>query len=120
MNFDAAYTAFIQQHIEHRTGERRGRLERGHFADLAWLSGLAKILFEIKGFASHVRDMDRQKYCSELNRETFLHSFGYHVISFAFDDVEQRPDQCIALLRTVLSRYQPAQSPVTRARLAEK
>lgn len=64
--------------------------------------------------------MDRQKYCNELNRETFLHTLGYHVISFAYDDVEQRPDQCIALLRMIISRYQPAQAPISRAQLAEK
>jgi hypothetical protein len=148
--------AFIDHHIERRSGERRGRLERGHrhgeilflknvwrplqgsfkdlhpeyevtdwrgrsyFADLAWLPGYVKLLFEIKGFAAHVRDMDRQKYCNELNRETFLHALGYHVISFAYDDIEQRPDLCISLLRMVLSRYQTGQAPVSRALLAEK
>lgn len=30
MKFDAAYAVFIQQHLDRRTGERRGRLERGH------------------------------------------------------------------------------------------
>ena len=47
------------------------------------------LIIEIKGFAAHVRDMDRQKYCSELNRETFLHEIGYQVVSFAYDDVER-------------------------------
>lgn len=156
MTFEEAHAAFIQHHLESRTGERRGRLERGHrhgellflsnvwwplrgsfedlhpeyevldwrgrsyFADLAWLPGFVRLLFEIKGFATHVRDMDRQKFCNELNREIFLHAMGYHVISFAYDDVEQRPDLCIALLRMVLSRYQPGQTPVSRALLAEK
>ncbi|KIL40864.1 hypothetical protein SD70_10530 [Gordoniibacillus kamchatkensis] len=156
MTFAEAHDAFIRHHLESRTGERRGRLERGHlhgealflrnvwwplrgsfedlhpeyevldwrgrsyFADFAWLPGFVKLLFEIKGFATHVRDMDRQKYCNELNRETFLHTMGYNVISFAYDDVEQRPDLCITLLRTVLSRYQPSQTPISRALLAEK
>ncbi|MDF2716481.1 MAG: hypothetical protein K0R28_3406 [Paenibacillus sp.] len=93
---------------------------RSYFADLAWLPGYAKLLFEIKGYATHVRDMDRLKYCNELNRETFLHAMGYQVISFAYDDVEQRSDVCIALLRMVLSRYVPSQAPVSRALLAEK
>src|SRR5690606_36025850 len=93
---------------------------RSYFADFAWLPGYVKLLIEIKGFASHVRDMDRQKYCSELNRETFLHAMGYHVISFAYDDVEQRPELCLTLLRMVLSRYQPGQAPASRAVLAEK
>jgi hypothetical protein len=49
--------------------------------------------------------MDRKKYCNELNRETFLSAIGFQVISFAFDDVAQRPDLCITLLRMVLGRY---------------
>jgi hypothetical protein len=154
--FEDAHRSFIQHHIERRTGERRGRLERGHnhgeklflkhvwwplrhsfehlhpeyevldwrgrsyFADIAWLPGHIKLLIEIKGFATHVRDMDRQKYCNELNRETFLHTMGYQVISFAYDDVEQRPELCITLLRLVLTRYQTAKAPVSRAILAEK
>jgi hypothetical protein len=150
------YGEFIQYHLKNRTGERRGRLERGHhhgerlfmnnvwwplqgnfdflhpeyevldwrgrsyFADFVWLPGYVKLLVEINGFASHVRDMDRHKYCSELNRETFLHAMGYHVISFAYDDVEQRPELCITLLRMVLSRYQHGKTPISRAQLAEK
>lgn len=64
--------------------------------------------------------MDRLKYCNELNRETFLQSIGFRVISFAYDDVEQRPELCITLLRMVLSTYQSGQPPVSRALLAEK
>lgn len=156
MTFEEAHTLFIQRHLASRTGERRGRLERGHrhaeslflrnvwwpsqgsfqdlhpeyevldwrgrsyFADLAWLPGFVKILFEIKGFATHVRNMDRQNYCNELNRETFLHAMGYHVISFAYDDVKQHPELCITMLRMVMSRYQPGPAPVSRALLAEK
>jgi hypothetical protein len=104
-------------HPEYEVLDWRGR---SYFADLAWLPGYVKLLFEIKGYATHVRDMDRGKYCSELNRETFLHAMGYSVISFAYDDIEQRPDVCIALLRMVLSRYQTGQPPVSRALLAEK
>ncbi|MFC3841647.1 hypothetical protein [Paenibacillus sp. GCM10012304] len=150
MTFDEAHSTFIHQHINTRSGERRGRLERGHqhaeilflrnvwwplrgsfknlhpeyealdwrgrsyFADFAWLPGYVKLIFEIKGYASQVRDMDRQKYCNELNRETFLHAMDFHVISFAYDDIEQRPDLCITLLRMMLSKYQPSPPRFTR------
>lgn len=156
MNITEAHEAFIRAHVDNRSGERRGRLGRGHghgeslflkqiwwilrgnfddlhpeyevldwrgrsyFADLAWLPGFVKLLIEIKGYASHVRDLDRQKFCNELNRETFLHAMGYQVISFAYDDVEQRPELCIALLRMVLARYQASPTPVLRAHMAEK
>ncbi|MBW4082111.1 hypothetical protein [Paenibacillus sp. S150] len=108
---------FTGLHPEYELTDWRGR---SYFADFAWLPGYIKLLIEIKGYASHVRDMDRQKYCSELNRETFLYAMGYHVISFAYDDVEQRPELCITLLRMVLGRYQPAEAPVSRIRLMEQ
>lgn len=108
---------FQDLHPEYEVLDWRGR---SYFADLAWLPGYVKLIFEIKGFTTHVRDMDRQKYCNELNRETFLYAMGYNVISFAYDDVEHRPDLCIALLRMALSRYQPAASPISRVILAEK
>ncbi|WP_440960680.1 hypothetical protein ACN6KS_24350 [Paenibacillus nitricinens] len=156
MNYEQAHEAFIEKHLANRTGERRGRLERGHrhaeemflqnvwwalrgdfadlhpeyevldwrgrsyFADFAFLPGPIKLLFEIKGYAAHVRDMDRLKYCNELNRETFLYGMGYQVISFAFDDVEQRPELCITLLRLALSRYQIVSAPSGGATLTEK
>ncbi|MBB6731005.1 hypothetical protein [Cohnella zeiphila] len=156
MNFEEAHDAWIRHHLQRRTGERKGRLERGHshgeelfarkvwwplfgqfdhlhpeyevpdwrgrsyFADFAWLPGHVKLLFEVKGYGPHVRDMDRLKYCAELNRETFLHGMGFGVLSFAYDDVEQRPELCVSLLRMALSRYLPGRAPVSRALLAEK
>ena len=108
---------FQHLHPEYEVTDWRGR---SYFADFAWLPGMVKLIFEIKGFASHVRDMDRQKYCNELNRETFLFAMGYRVISFAYDDVENHPELCITLLRMVMSRYQPGQSPISRVLLAEK
>ncbi|WP_438351203.1 hypothetical protein ACP8HI_11500 [Paenibacillus sp. FA6] len=43
-----------------------------YFCDFVWLTQGVKLVIEIKGFGPHVRDMDRKKYCNELNRETFL------------------------------------------------
>jgi hypothetical protein len=156
VTFGESHAAFIDDHLGRRSGERKGRLARGHqhgeqlflrnvwwplqgnfnelhpeyevldwrgrsyFADFAWLSGLVKLLIEIKGFATHVRDMDRQKHSNEVNRETFLHAMGYQVVCFAFDDVKERPELCITLLRMVLSRYLSHPAPVSRALLAEK
>lgn len=145
--FEKAHAAFIRDHLRRRTGERKGRLERGHreaeklfcrqvwwevrgnfdhlhpeyevldwrglsyFCDFAWLAGPVKLIIEIKGFGPHVKDMDRQKYCNELNRETFLAAMGFQVVSFAYDDVASRPELCITLLRMMLNRYHPATAP---------
>ncbi|MGO4275110.1 hypothetical protein AB4Z22_35640 [Paenibacillus sp. TAF58] len=143
MDFEKIHSAFINSHLGRRSGERKGRLERGHqhgeklflqnvwwpikgnfdnlhpeyeildwrgrsyFADFAYLAGSLKFLWEIKGFGPHVKDMDRKRFADELNRELFLQALGFRVISFAYDDVSQRPDLCITLLRMLLSRYQP-------------
>lgn len=110
--------SFQHLHPEYEVTDWRGR---SYFADFAWLlPGKVKLIIEIKGFASHVRDMDRQKYCNELNRETFLFAMGYHVISFAYDDVEKHPELCITMLRMVLSRFEPTQTPIPRVKLAER
>ncbi|WP_341872590.1 DUF559 domain-containing protein [Paenibacillus camerounensis] len=155
--FEDAHRQFVGEHLAKRpSGERRGRLERGHqhaeilflrnvwwplrgdfsklhpeyevtdwrgrsyFADFAWLPGYIRLLIEIKGYGSHVRDMDRNKYCNELNRETFLQAMGYRVISFAYDDVEQRPELCMTLLQMILGRYQAADAPASRLQLMEQ
>ncbi|RKP55046.1 DUF559 domain-containing protein [Cohnella endophytica] len=156
MIFEQAHDVFIQNHLKKRTGERKGRLDRGHreaeklfcqnvwwpllgnfdglhpefevldwrglsyFCDFAWLKCTVKLIIEIKGFGPHVRDMDRQKYCNELNRETFLAAMGFQVISFAYDDVAHRPELCITLLRMVISRYQSQTNPVSLSRLLER
>ncbi|WCF07679.1 endonuclease domain-containing protein [Paenibacillus thiaminolyticus] len=156
MSFEKAHKAFIRHHLQRRTGERRGRLERGHreaeklfcrnvwwplrgsfnqlhpeyevldwrglsyFCDFAWLSPQVKLIIEIKGFVPHVRNMDRHKYCNELNRETFLSAIGFQVISFAYDDVADRPELCMALLRMVISRYHADSAPVRLHSLAER
>lgn len=155
-DFEDVHRVWLRSHLERRTGERKGRLERGHqhgetlflrnvwwplhghlehlhpeyevldwrrrsyFADFAWLPGHVKIIWEIKGYDTHVRDMDHNRYCEELNRETFIQGLGFRVISFAYDDVAHRPDLCITLLRILLSHYKPEQAPVDLATRTEK
>jgi hypothetical protein len=156
VKFEEAHEAFIRSHLERRSGERKGRLERGHhhgealflknvwyplhghfdhlhpeyevldwrgrsyFGDFAYLPGNLKFIIEIKVFGPHVQEMDRKRYCDELNREVFLQALGFRVVSFSYDDVAQRPDVCITLLRMLFSRYQPLLLPVSRTSLAEK
>lgn len=155
IGFTEAHSAFVQHHLDRRSGERRGRLERGHgyaemlfaekvwwplkghfnhlhpeyevldwrgrpyFADYLYAPEYWKLIIEIKGFGEHVTSMDRKKYCSELNRETFLYGMGFHVVSIAYDDVAHRPELCIFLLRTVLSRFESANSTVERIQFAD-
>jgi hypothetical protein len=156
MSFEMRHAEFVAHHLERRSGERKGRLERGHahgeklflqnvwwpifgsfdnlhpeyevldlrgrpyFGDFAYCPGFLKILIEVKGFNSHIRDMDRKGFCEDTTRELFLQGISFRIYSFAYDDVASRPDLCISLLRLNLSQFQPSQAPVTRALLIEK
>lgn len=105
-------------HPEYEVMDWRGR---SYFIDFGFkLPGNIILLIEIKGFAKHVRDMDRNGFSNDTNRETFLEGIGYRVISFAYDDVADRPDLCITLLRLFLSQFQADEAPVTLAVLAER
>ncbi|WP_245608658.1 hypothetical protein [Saccharibacillus sacchari] len=48
-----------------------------YFCDFVWIKSDTKIAIEIKGYGAHVQDMDRRKFCNELNRETFLTAMGF-------------------------------------------
>jgi hypothetical protein len=109
---------FDDLHPEFEVMDWRGR---SYFADFAYLPGeYLRLLIEIKGFNSHVRDMDRKGFCNECNRETFLQGVGCRIISFSYDDVADRPELCITLLRLVLSQFQPQKEPTERQVLGEQ
>lgn len=105
-------------HPEYEISDWRGR---SYFADIAWKpAGAPVFLWEVKGFAKHVRDMDRNGYSNELNRELFLQGMGYRIASFAYDDVADRPELIITLLRMFLSQFQTDTLPIKLSALAEK
>jgi len=151
MEFEQAYEAFMQSHVDRRSGERRGRLVsrnfhgeklflqnvwwplkksldglhpeyeimdwrgRPYYADFAWRTPWGFIvLIEIKGYASHVRDLDRSGFDNETNREVFLQGIGYRLLSFSYDNVANKPDICVTLLRLFLSQFQASDQPVVR------
>ncbi|MNP50340.1 hypothetical protein D3C76_1446000 [compost metagenome] len=64
--------------------------------------------------------MDRKKYANELNRDLFLQTLGFRVVSLAYDDVEKKPELCRYLLQMLFNRYQAWQQPIERPILAEK
>ncbi|MFD0958431.1 hypothetical protein [Paenibacillus chungangensis] len=91
-----------------------------YFADFVYSPKLWRILIEIKGFRTHVEEMDREKYSNELKREAFLYGMGYHIVSFSYDDVANRPDLCIFLLRTILARFETANANIKPIHFADK
>lgn len=156
MEFKEKHAEWLNDHLQRRSGERRGRLERGHshgeikflqniwwplhgnfdhlhpeyevpdwrgrpfFIDFAWLPGHTKIAFEVKGFGPHIQNMDRKRYCDELNRETFLQGLGFRVVSIPYDDVESRPELTRSLLRILLNRYMLSEKEAERSLFIER
>lgn len=96
------YRNFEHLHPEYEVLDWRGR---PYFGDFAFLPGQFKLIIEIKGYGPHVRDMGRKKYCNELNRELYLQTLGYRIASFAYDDVDDRPELCRSMLDFLLRRY---------------
>lgn len=80
---------------------------RGHpyFIDFAWLRGQCKFAFEIKGYGPHVQNTDRIRYRRELDRETFLQTLGYRVVSIPYDNLEDQPNLTIFLLKSLISPH---------------
>lgn len=111
---------FEHLHPEYEVTDWRGLR---YFCDFVWITSSVKLAIEIKGFGPHVQDMDRRTFCRELNRETFLTAMGFQVISFAYDDVAQRPELCKTLLRMVLGRFtalDTSRSSSPRTSIAER
>ncbi len=109
---------FACLHPEYEILDWRGR---PYFADFAFIPNkFMRILLEIKGFNSHIRDMDQTKFCNENKRELYLQAIGYRIVSFAYDDIEQRPEQIISLVRLFLSQFEAEQKDTNWRVLAEK
>ncbi len=105
-------------HPEYEIMDWRGR---SYFIDFAWIPpGLITFLWELKGFAKHIRDMDRNGFNNDTNRELFLQAVGFRIASFTFDDVSERPGLCITLLRLFLSQFQAGEAPTKPSVLGEK
>ncbi len=107
---------FTNLHPEYEVLDWRGI---PYYIDFAYILPFVKYGIEIKGFGPHVRDTDRAKYCYELNRESFLQSIGWRMLSFSYDDVKERPEVVKMLIKLNLAPFLAAQPPVERAVLID-
>ncbi|KIL36713.1 hypothetical protein SD71_06865 [Cohnella kolymensis] len=108
---------FDRLHPEYEVLDWRGK---SYFGDFLYVTTSGhKFIWEIKGFNTHVKELDRQGFCKECKRELFLEGLAVHLVSFAYDDVKDEPDLLIALLRMVLSQYESGSLPELRS-FAEK
>ena len=99
------YGHFDHLHPEYEVADWRGQ---PYFVDFAWIRGQCRIAFEIKGYGPHVQQADRTRYRRELNRETFLQTLGYRVVSIPYDDLEESPETTRFLIRSLMAPYMAA------------
>lgn len=93
---------FDHLHPEYEVADWRGQ---PYFVDFAWIRGSCRFAIEIKGYGPHVQNADRTRYRRELNRETFLQTLGYRVVSVPYDDLEESPEVTRFLLKSLLTPY---------------
>jgi len=93
---------FDHLHPEYEVPDWRGR---PYFIDFAWIRGSCKFAFEIKGYGPHVQNMDRIRFRRELNRETFLQTLGFRVVSIPYDDLEESPETTRFLIKSLMAPY---------------
>ena len=96
---------FDDLHPEYEVADWRGN---PYFVDFAWIRGQLRFAFEIKGYGPHVQNTDRTRYRRELNRETFLQTLGYRVVSVPYDDLEESPEVARFLIRSLMAPFMAA------------
>lgn len=96
---------FDHLHPEYEVADWRGQ---PYFVDFAWIRGQCRFAFEIKGYGPHVQNADRTRYRRELNRETFLQTLGFRVVSIPYDDLEESPEIARFLVRTLMAPFMSA------------
>jgi len=99
------YGSFDHLHPEYEVAGWRGQPD---FVDFAWIRGNAGFAFEIKGYGPRVQQADRARFRRERNRETFLQTLGYRVVSIPYDALGENPEITRFLIRSLMAPYMAA------------
>jgi hypothetical protein len=75
------------------------------FIDFAYIRGYLRICIEIDGYGPHCRDMTREQFIDERERQNDLMNDGWKVYRFAFDLVDQNPRRCQKTIHQIMGRW---------------
>ncbi|QHT62386.1 DNA-binding response regulator [Paenibacillus lycopersici] len=76
------------------------------FADFAYMPPLPlRLILEIDGFGPHWRDISRWKFADDLQRQNHLLIQGWHLLRFAYDDIDEKPRRCQQTLLMGLAKW---------------
>lgn len=85
------------------------------YIDIAYVRPHVRIGWEIKGFNTHVRNMDHTRHRNALNRDAFLEGLGWRIISLSADVVIHHPETCRMMVKMIMAQYLPGQPPFRKA-----
>jgi hypothetical protein len=111
LDFEQTHCKFFEHHLARRSGERKGRLARGHnhleklFLQNVWWPPFGRFGIECDGFQTHVKEMDREKFDYALNRDNCMMGMGWKMIHFSYDSIQERPEICRMMLKMIIGSY---------------
>jgi hypothetical protein len=85
--------------------EVSGLVQGFRFLDFAYLRPPYRLCFELDGFGSHAKDLNRWQFADQLQRQNHLIFEDWKVFRFALDDVKEKPQRCQLFIQQLLGKY---------------
>ncbi len=85
--------------------EVSGLVQSFRFLDFAYLRPPYRLCFELDGFGSHAKDLNRWQFADQLQRQNHLIFEDWKVFRFALDDVKEKPQRCQLFIQQLLGKY---------------
>lgn len=73
--------------------------------DFAYLQPFFQLAIEIDGFGTHWRNITKWQFSNHCQRQNDLVIDGWHVLRFAYDDVQERPRLCQQTIQQLMGRF---------------
>lgn len=75
------------------------------FLDFAYLRPPYRLCFELDGFGTHAKDLNRWQFADQLQRQNHLVFDHWKVFRFALDDVKEKPQRCQLFIQQLLGKF---------------
>lgn len=96
-----AFAHFDGLHPEYRVRDFRDALR---YIDFAYIHPSFRIAIEIDGAGTHWRYITDEQFSDHCLRQNHLVTDGWHVLRFAFRDVQRRPRLCQQTIQQLIGR----------------
>lgn len=93
---------FADLHPEYEVQDYKGGYR---YIDFAYIQPHFRIGIEIDGFGPHWRNISKWKFSEHCQRHNSLVIDGWHLLCFAYDDIEESPKLCQQAIQQMLGRW---------------